>query len=192
VDVKLPESLSNLSQNTLIMLSACAVAAYATPWFLVPFVPLLYGFGRVQTYYRATARELKRMESVSRSPILSLFAATVEGAASIRAFKRGPDFQRRHAALVESHAQAFFITQMSNRWLAMRLDIGSSLVTLLVGGLSMATVCFSMSCCLPLRSLSLYSTIHYHLLPFCQELRSSFCLHGRAHLCLFTTERSHR
>ena len=60
--------------------------AIATPIFLValPFIMLTYF--RVFSYYRANARELKRLEAISFSPIQNKFGETVDGLASIRAF----------------------------------------------------------------------------------------------------------
>ena len=47
----------------------------------------MHGWLRVPgSYYRATARELKRLEAISFSPIQNKFGETVDGLASIRAF----------------------------------------------------------------------------------------------------------
>lgn len=40
-----------------------------------------------QFYYRSTSRELRRLDSVSRSPIYASFTETLDGASTIRAFK---------------------------------------------------------------------------------------------------------
>lgn len=40
----------------------------------------------LQFYYRSTSRELRRLDSVSRSPIYASFTETLDGASTIRAF----------------------------------------------------------------------------------------------------------
>ena len=60
--------------------------AIATPFFLaaLPFIAIAYY--RTFAYYRRTARELKRLEAISMSPIQNKFSETVDGLACIRAF----------------------------------------------------------------------------------------------------------
>lgn len=41
---------------------------------------------KFQFYYRSTSRELRRLDSVSRSPIYASFTETLDGSGTIRAF----------------------------------------------------------------------------------------------------------
>lgn len=41
----------------------------------------------LQFYYRSTSRELRRLDSVSRSPIYASFTETLDGSSTLRAFK---------------------------------------------------------------------------------------------------------
>lgn len=40
----------------------------------------------LQFYYRSTSRELRRLDSVSRSPIYASFTETLDGLSTIRSF----------------------------------------------------------------------------------------------------------
>ena len=48
-----------------------AVIVSALPWFSVPVVPLMGLFVHVARYFRNCARELKRLDGITRSPLLS-------------------------------------------------------------------------------------------------------------------------
>jgi ATP-binding cassette subfamily C (CFTR/MRP) protein 10 len=48
------------------------------------FHPDLYLYG--QRYYRQTSREVKRLSSISKSPVYAHFSESIAGLSSIRAF----------------------------------------------------------------------------------------------------------
>ena len=62
VDLMLPNSISSLLQNSLVMLASLCLAFYALSWFVLIFLPLAYAFYVIAVYFRASSRELKRLE----------------------------------------------------------------------------------------------------------------------------------
>merc|ERR1712051_483334 len=63
------------------------VISLAVPIFLSAVIPIILIFVVIQQLYIVTSRQLKRLYSVSKSPIYSHFSETVSGAQIIRAFK---------------------------------------------------------------------------------------------------------
>jgi ATP-binding cassette subfamily C (CFTR/MRP) protein 1 len=77
--------LSTLSSSLVVV----ATIIFVTPMFLAALIPILLMYYYSQLYFVKSQRELKRLESISRSPVFSLFAETIDGATTIRAFADG-------------------------------------------------------------------------------------------------------
>jgi ATP-binding cassette subfamily C (CFTR/MRP) protein 1 len=98
-------------------------------FFAVALVPLAIGFLFSASYYRATAREIKRHEAVLRSDVFARFGEGLSGVASIRAYGLQERFKVELRAAVDGMNSAYFLTYSCQRWLSVRLDaIGNCLV----------------------------------------------------------------
>ena len=62
-----------------------SVISYGIPWVLILILPLSVLLFTVQTYYRYTSRDLKRLERLALSPVHSHFNETLSGRTTIRA-----------------------------------------------------------------------------------------------------------
>ena len=79
--------MSNVYKYALRLIFSTILIVYGTsPYLLLIFVPLSAGWWVLQKYYRASARELQRLSSISRSPIYSAFNESLNGAATVQAF----------------------------------------------------------------------------------------------------------
>lgn len=70
----------------------------------------------VQRFYVATSRQLKRLESVSRSPIYTHFNETLLGTSVIRAFGEQERFIRLSDHLVDHNQRAYYPSIVANRF----------------------------------------------------------------------------
>ena len=68
-----------------------------------------------QRVYVATSRQLKRIESVSRSPIYSHFLETINGVTTIRAFSQQQRFIRDNYYRTDENQVAYYLSVSSNR-----------------------------------------------------------------------------
>ena len=100
------------------------------PWIIVFIIPISIVFFFIQSFYVSTSRQLRRLESVSRSPIYSHFGESITGVATIRAFGRERDFMRMSEEKVDTNQVAYYPSIMTNRWLAIFLEFLGNLVTL--------------------------------------------------------------
>ncbi|KTG34758.1 hypothetical protein cypCar_00021467 [Cyprinus carpio] len=79
-------------------------------------------------FYVATSRQLRRLDSVSRSPIYSHFGETVSGLSVIRAYGHQKRFLKQNEDTIDQNLKSVYPWIVSNRWLAMRLESLGNLV----------------------------------------------------------------
>jgi ABC-type multidrug transport system fused ATPase/permease subunit len=75
--------------------------------FLLILLPLWLIYRKLQFYYRSTSREVRRLDSVARSPIYSSFTETLDGSSTIRAFQKEVCFFFHHGLEGSSLVIAF-------------------------------------------------------------------------------------
>ncbi|KAF7716379.1 ABC transporter [Penicillium ucsense] len=100
-----------------------------TPGFLIAglFITLVYtALGAI---YLNSSRDLKRLESVQRSPLYQQFGETLNGIVTIRAYGDGPRFIVDNHRRINAYNRPHLYLWASNRWLALRVDWTGALVS---------------------------------------------------------------
>uniref|UniRef100_A0A8B9JH67 Cystic fibrosis transmembrane conductance regulator n=1 Tax=Astyanax mexicanus TaxID=7994 RepID=A0A8B9JH67_ASTMX len=122
VDSSLPWTFVDFIQVFLQIIGVIAVAASVIPWILIPVLPLLIVFLFLRRYFLQTSRDVKRLESTTRSPVFSHLSSSLQGLWTIRAFKAEERFQQMFDAHQDLHSEAWFLFLTTSRWFAVRLD----------------------------------------------------------------------
>ena len=92
MDELLPQTFLISIQRVLLLFASIIVPTVTNPWLLFLAVPLIVLVLYISKYYLKTSRELKRLESICRSPVFSHFSETLNGLDTIRARDRQRDF----------------------------------------------------------------------------------------------------
>ena len=129
-DDLLPATLYDFTQCFLMCIGAILVVCGAVPYIFLSLIPIVYYFLSLRSYYLKTSREVKRLESLSRSPIFSHLTESLDGMVTIRAFDRVGDFQNQSKLLLNSNVRGYFAFVSIGRWLGFFLDV--AVVVLLV------------------------------------------------------------
>ncbi|XP_044152162.1 ATP-binding cassette sub-family C member 3 [Bufo gargarizans] len=116
-----------------ISVSTMIVIVCSTPLFAVVIIPLAFIYFFVQRFYVPTSRQLKRLESVSRSPIYSHFSESLTGASIIRAFRRQNSFIVFSDSKMDENQKSFYLGLVSNRWLGILVEFIGNCVVLFSG-----------------------------------------------------------
>merc|ERR1711871_1911104 len=129
IDEQLISQLSGALSLLFMMVSVLATMIVILPWIIVVLIPLFLFYGWIQLVYRNTARELKRYDSKTQSPIFNFFSETVNGLSTIRAFKCEERVMQETQDRVDYNSRFWTKSNFVNRWLGLRLDwIGAVLV----------------------------------------------------------------
>ncbi|BFZ59390.1 ATP-binding cassette glutathione S-conjugate transporter ycf1 [Saitoella coloradoensis] len=155
IDEVLMRTFGMFFRTTVQVLFVIGVITRATPPFLAIMIPLSGVYLYVQRFYLRTSRELKRLDSTTRSPIYAHFQESLGGISTIRAYNQQTRFEFENSFRIDMNQRAYFPSISANRWLAVRLEfIGSiiilsaatlSVVTLITSGISAGLVGLAMS-----------------------------------------------
>uniref|UniRef100_A0A669CGU8 Canalicular multispecific organic anion transporter 2 n=1 Tax=Oreochromis niloticus TaxID=8128 RepID=A0A669CGU8_ORENI len=133
IDEALPSTVLMFLGTFFVSLSTILVIVSSTPIFAVVIVPLAVIYVFVQRFYVATSRQLKRLESVSRSPIYSHFSETITGCSVIRAYGRHSAFVLMSDMKVDENQKSYYPGIVSNRWLGVRIEFIGNCIVLFAG-----------------------------------------------------------
>jgi len=110
-----------------------SLITYITPGFLFLAVLIVALYWLVAFFYLNGSRELKRFESITRSPIHQHFSETLVGVSTIRAYGTERRFLQENLNKIDENNRPFFYMWVTNRWLSIRNDLVGSLVIFFSG-----------------------------------------------------------
>nr|XP_005909297.1 PREDICTED: multidrug resistance-associated protein 4 isoform X2 [Bos mutus] len=122
MDDLLPLTYLDFIQTFLQVIGVVGVAVAVIPWIAIPLVPLGIVFFVLRRYFLETSRDVKRLESTTRSPVFSHLSSSLQGLWTIRAYKAEQRFQELFDSHQDLHSEAWFLFLTTSRWFAVRLD----------------------------------------------------------------------
>ena len=113
--------------------SILILITFITPGFLVFAFVIAFLYYLVGFFYLTLSRELKRYESITKSPIHQHFSESLTGVATIRAYGVESRFMKQNLQAIDNNNRPFFYLWVANRWLSFRIDVVGSLVMFFAG-----------------------------------------------------------
>ncbi|KAG6899520.1 hypothetical protein C0995_005779, partial [Termitomyces sp. Mi166 len=146
----------NFGRSVMYGLSAATTVITVSVVGGLPFIIAMCLLGII--YYNAakvygqTSRDMRRLDSVTRSPLYSIYGETISGVAILRAFGASSKFLRDMLCCVDTNANPYYWMWGVNRWLSMRFNLLScgvigvtGLVSLLTPGISASLAGFALT-----------------------------------------------
>ena len=76
VDKTLPGVITDVGNTFMNVVSTLVVILVATPGFILVLIPIAFYYFKQQRVYVKTSREVKRIDSITKSPVYKLVVAT--------------------------------------------------------------------------------------------------------------------
>lgn len=115
VDETIPMSFRTWLSCFMAIISTLIMICLATPFFAVVIIPLSVFYYFVLRFYISTSRQLRRLDSVTRSPIYSHFGETVSGLSVIRAYGHQERFLKHNETTMDINQKSVYSWIISNR-----------------------------------------------------------------------------
>ena len=94
IDNTVSDSMRMFLMTFSNVVGAFVLIAIIVPWFLIAVGVVVVAFYFLSLYYRASARELKRLDAILRSSLYAHFSESLTGLATIRAYGETERFRK--------------------------------------------------------------------------------------------------
>mmetsp|Transcript_1805 Transcript_1805/g.6775 ORF Transcript_1805/g.6775 Transcript_1805/m.6775 type:complete len:1016 (-) Transcript_1805:163-3210(-) len=129
-DQQVPQAFLMMLGSFLNLVAAYVMIAIITPLFMAIAIPITILYFLLQRFYNRTNIELKRLDSISKSPIYNHFAETLGGLTTIRAFEREDQFIAANVNHIDTNIRFFFAQTVTSRWFSLYLELLGSVLVL--------------------------------------------------------------
>ncbi|KAL9621567.1 MAG: hypothetical protein Q9160_003959 [Pyrenula sp. 1 TL-2023] len=120
---------------TIAILIACITPGFLIAGFFIACIYVATG-----AFYLRSSVDLKRLESVQRSPLYQQLGETLNGMVTIRAYGDEGRFMRDNHSRINTYNRPFIYLWSANRWLAFRADIAGAMVAFFAGAFVVLSV----------------------------------------------------
>ncbi|EPS96092.1 hypothetical protein FOMPIDRAFT_101769 [Fomitopsis schrenkii] len=140
IDNQLPVSMRLFILTVSNMVGSVVIITVLEHYFIIAVVGIACGYSYFAAFYRASARELKRIDAMLRSLLYAHFAESLSGLPTIRSYGETARFLRDNEYFVDLEDRAAILTVTNQRWLAIRLDFLGGMLIFIVAMLAVNNV----------------------------------------------------
>ncbi|KAI0661576.1 ABC protein [Cubamyces menziesii] len=138
IDNQLPVSMRLFVLTIANVVGSIVIITVVEHYFIIAAFAIAVGYNYFAAFYRASARELKRLDAMLRSLLYAHFAESLSGLPTIRSYGEVNRFLRDNEYYVDLEDRAAFLTVTNQRWLAIRLDFLGGIMTFIVAILAVS------------------------------------------------------
>lgn len=109
------------------IVGAAIIVSIVSQWLLIAVFGILLLYWWTSSFYRASARSIKRHDNILRSALYAWFSESLAGLATIKAFGVEEPYVKGTEDRIDLENRAYFPTVVNQRWLSIRLDFMGAL-----------------------------------------------------------------
>eukprot|EP00928_Gymnodinium_smaydae_P085026 TRINITY_DN6832_c0_g3_i1.p1 TRINITY_DN6832_c0_g3~~TRINITY_DN6832_c0_g3_i1.p1 ORF type:complete len:1346 (-),score=146.68 TRINITY_DN6832_c0_g3_i1:106-4143(-) len=128
IDDTVARVVLSVIQAFLDALTVLLVLAAVAPWSLAGVPPFCIGYAFVMKVYRWPARDLKRLEALSRSPVFGQFSDTIKGSSTILTYGHEERFVYGNLDLCRTYTKCYYTYWAVRSWNALALELLGSIL----------------------------------------------------------------
>nr|XP_023023861.1 multidrug resistance-associated protein 4-like [Leptinotarsa decemlineata] len=123
VDEILPLTIIDTIEFGMLVVAVSFIIGILNPWILLPTTVILIICNFLRKAFLVSSRNIKRIEGITRSPVYTHLAASLQGLSTIRAFEVQEILSKEFDNLQDSYTSAYFMFLSANRGFGFWLDI---------------------------------------------------------------------
>uniref|UniRef100_A0A7N0VJT6 ABC-type xenobiotic transporter n=1 Tax=Kalanchoe fedtschenkoi TaxID=63787 RepID=A0A7N0VJT6_KALFE len=110
----------SMSMQLLSIFVLIGIVSVLSLWAIMPILVLFYA---AFIYYQSTSRELKRLDSVTMSPIYAQFSEALNGSSSICAYQAYERMTHIIGKCMDNNIRFVLASTSANRWRTLRMEL---------------------------------------------------------------------
>ncbi|KAI1287364.1 ATP-binding cassette sub-family C member 4 [Halotydeus destructor] len=122
IDESLPATGFDLNLTLFQSIGIAVIISMVNPWLIIPACLIVIIAAQFRSFYIKTARDIKRYEGLTRSPIYSHVSNTVIGLTTIRASGSEKSFKEKFLGHLNDHSGTWYLYISASRTLGISMD----------------------------------------------------------------------
>lgn len=129
IDSNLSDNFGRSAVNGLSVITTfITLSIVGGPQFFLIILVISALYWNISKIYGQTSRDMRRLDSVTRSPLYSIYGETISGVTIIRAFGASSKFLRDMLKCVDTNTNPYYWMWGVNRWLSIRFNLLSAVI----------------------------------------------------------------
>lgn len=174
MDSQLPMSLLNFLLLVPLVVGNLIVCGAVVPWFLVPSAVFFVWGPYYVKGFLASTRDMQRIESTSTSPMYSVFASSMAGIATIRAFGVERARMDEMLSIIDVTSAQWWAICTIEVWLSFRNQIAGGLAVFLITVLALQGTVSAGSVGIVMSAAQKVTAFSYFLTQSWKQLSNNF------------------